>query len=630
MRLYTVIPIARGVGKETLTYFGPDTVEIGALVSIPLRKKIAHAIVIDKKDVADVKSDIKSSRYALKKISKINTSNFISKEFLEAAYLTSEWYGTTTGSILQTVIPKLVFDHALNIKSVETESVEEKVSKERLVIQADDDERFSHYKSFIRGQFAKKSSVFFCLPTVEDIRQAKTLLEKGIEQYTVVLDSTMSKKDFAKALATVQEETHPILIIGTVPFLSIERSDIGTIIIDRENARSYRTQSRPYIDLKKFAGQLAKSKKILVVYGDMMLSVDAVYKARTDEYTEFSTLKMRLLSSATNTLIDMKRKRGEHEEHFHVLSPELEELIVKNKEDNENLFIFSGRKGLAPSTVCGDCGQIVVCERCSAPVTLYTKKNDENFFLCNKCGFKRDALVRCKYCDSWRLNTLGIGIETVETEIKRKFPDVTVFRIDKESVTTEKRALEIVQKFENSPGSVLVGTELATFYLKKPVENIAVASIDTLFSIPDFRINEKICYLLLTMRAKAEKVFMIQTRNATAPVFDLALKGNLADFFRGEIDERKQFYYPPFSLFIKLSVEGKPAIAKKSAEDVAKFLEEFEPSIYPAFAPSSRGNAIYHVLITRNPKEWPNDTLVAKLRLLPPSVLVKVEPESLL
>ncbi len=630
MRLYTVIPIARGVGKETLTYFGPDNVEIGSLVSIPLRKKIVHAIAIDKKDIADVKSDIKSSRYALKKISKVNTARFISKEFLEAAYLTSEWYGTTTGSILQTVIPKLVFDHALDIKSIENQSSEEKVSKECLVIQADDDERFSHYKSFIRGQFAKKSSVFFCLPTVEDIRQAKTLLEKGIEQYTVVLDSTMSKKDFAKALTTIQEEAHPILIIGTVPFLSIERRDIGTIIVDRENARSYRTQSRPYIDLKRFAGQLAKSKKIQVLYGDMMLSVDAVYKARTDEYTEFNTLKMRLLSSAVNVLIDMKRKRGEHDEYFHILSPELEELIIKNKEDNEKLFIFSGRKGLAPSTVCGDCGQIVVCERCTAPVTLYTKKNDENFFLCNKCGYKRDALVRCKHCDSWRLNTLGIGIETVEAEIKRKFPDVTVFRIDKESVTTEKRALEIIQKFENSPGSILVGTELATFYLKKPLENIAVASIDTLFSIPDFRINEKICYLLLTMRAKAEKVFMVQTRNSSAPVFDFALKGNLADFFRGEIEERKQFYYPPFSLFIKLSVEGKPAIAKKSAEDVAKFLEEFEPSIYPAFAPSPRGNAVYHVLITRSPQEWPSDLLVAKLRLLPPSVLVKVEPESLL
>lgn len=630
MRLYTVIPIARGIGKETLTYFGPDHVEVGSLVSIPLRKKISHAIVIDKKDVADAKSDIKSSRYALKKITKVITSGFISKEFLEAAYLTSEWYATTTGSILQAVIPKLVFENALTVEESEQSGAEVEVSKEKLVIQADDDERFSHYKSFIRGQFAKKNSVFFCLPTVEDIRQAKLLLPKGIEQYTVVLDSTMSKKDFLSALATIKHETHPILIIGTVPFLSIERSDIKTIIVDRENARAYRTQARPYIDLKKFASVLAKSKKIQIMFGDMMLSVDAIYKEKTDEYTAFSALKMRLLSPATNTLIDMKRKRGEHDEHFHILSPELEELIVKNKEDNERLFIFSGRKGLASSTVCGDCSQIVICERCTAPVTLYTKKNEENFFLCNKCGYKRDAMVRCKYCDSWRLNTLGIGIETVESEIRLKFLDTTVFRIDKESVSTEKRALEIVHKFENTPGSILIGTELATFYLKKCIENVAVASIDTLFSIPDFRINEKICYLLLTMRAKAEKVFMIQTRNATAPVFDFALKGNLADFFRGEIDERKQFYYPPFSLFIKLSVEGKPSMAKKSAEDVAAYLEEFKPSVYPAFAPSVRGNAVFHVLITRNPNEWPSDELIAKLRTLPPSILVKVEPESLL
>ncbi len=629
MRLYTVIPIARGVGKETLSYFGPDNIEPGALVSIPLRKKLVHAIVIDKKDVAEMKSDIKASRYQLRKITKVVALGFLSKSFLEAAYNTSEWYATTTGAILSSVIPKLVLDNALVLSQVEL-STEASESKEKLVVQADDDERFSHYKSFIRGQFAKKKSVYFCLPTVEDIRQAQLLLEKGIEPYTVILESNLSKKDFLANIKKIQTETHPILIIGTIPFLSIERSDIGTIIIDRENARSYRTIGRPYIDLKKFATELAKSKKILVLSGDMMLSVSAVYKYKTDEYTEFSTLKMRLLSPANNVLIDMKRKHGEHDEHFHVLSSELEVLIQKTKEENERLFIFSGRKGLAPSTVCGDCSQIVVCERCSAPVTLYTKKNEENFFLCNKCGYKRDAMVRCKHCDSWRLQTLGIGIETVEVEIRKKFPDITVFRIDKDSVSTEKKALDIIAKFENSPGSVLIGTELATFYLKKPIENIAIASIDTLFSLPDFRINEKICYLLLTMRARAEKVFLIQTRNASASVFDYALKGNLADFFRGEIDERKQFYYPPFSLFIKLSVEGKPASSKKAAEDVALFLEEFEPSIYPAFAPSSRGNAIFHILITKKPKEWPDQMLIAKLRLLPPSVMIKVEPESLL
>jgi len=630
MRLYTVIPIARGVGKETLSYFGPDTIEIGSLVSIPLRKKVGHGIVIDAKDVSEMKSDIKSSKFSLRKIVKVDSASFLSRPFLEAAFTTAEWFATTTGSVLQSMVPALVLEHALKLDNTPIINLEEKVSREPLVIQADDDERFSHYKSFIRGQFAKQKSVYFCLPTVEDIRQAKVLLEKGIEQYTIILHSGISKKEFHSALETIEQRNHPILIIGTAPFLSIERSDLGTIILDRENARSYRTVQRPYIDMRVFVKALAKSKKLLLLLGDMMLSVETVSKEKNDVYTAFIPLKMRVLSPATQTLIDMKQKQEDGSNPFNVLSPELVQLISDTKEHSEHLFIFSGRKGLAPSTVCGDCGKIVTCGRCSAPVTLYTKKDEENFFMCNKCGLKRSAAERCTNCESWKLNTLGIGIELVEEEIKKRFPDITLFRLDKDSVKNEKKALEIIKNFENTSGSILLGTELALFYMKKSIENIAVASIDTLFSLPDFRINEKICYLLLTMRALAEKTFLIQTRNSDTPVFEYALKGNLADFYRSEIDERKQFMYPPFSLFIKLSVEGKQGSVKKAGQEIVDLLSEYEPSMYPAFAPSKRGNPVVHVLIRKESGAWPDETLINKLRSLPMGITVKVDPESLL
>lgn len=628
MKLYNVIPIGRTMGKETLSYFGRDSIELGSLVSIPLRKKTGLAIVVDKKDVREVKSEIRNSEYSLKKINKVESKNFLSKEFLEATRETSKWYAASTGAILENVTPKHVLDNASKIHPLKT-SRKESEPHEPLVMQAEDEERFAHYKSFIRGQFAKQASVYFCLPNIEDVRQAQSSLEKGIEQYTIAVHSGLTKKEFLEVIQIIENERHPILIIGTAPYLSIERNDLGSIVLDRENSRSYRTKKRPFIDLRNFVKFLAKSKKIPLLLGDTLLSVETMWHQKNDSYVEFSPLKMRILSPARDIIVDMKNK-DEESKKFRVLSPELMALIDKTKEENENLFIFSVRKGLAPSTVCGDCGQLVTCTRCNAPVSLYSGKNKENFFLCNKCGLKSGASIRCSNCDSWKLNTLGIGIELVEEEIRKKFPDITIFRLDKEIIKTEKKARDIITKFENSPGSILLGTELALFYLKKQIENVAVASIDSLFSVPDFRINEKIFYNLLLMRSLAQKVFLIQTRNKTEPVFEYATKGNLADFYKNEITDREDFDYPPFKIFIKISTEGKSGIVEKVGENIKEFLKEYGPSLYQAFSPSKRGNAIVHLLIRRDPKEWPDDGLITKLRELGPAVSIKVDPESLL
>jgi primosomal protein N' len=218
----------------------------------------------------------------------------------------------------------------------------------------------------------------------------------------------------------------------------------------------------------------------------------------------------------------------------------------------------------------------------------------------------------------------------VETAIKKEFPDIKIFRLDKDSAKTEKKAQEIMKRFYATPGSILLGTEMALFYLTENVENAAVASIDSLFSLPDFRINEKILYSLLAVRSRAGRVFLVQTRNADNPLFEYALKGNLIDFYKQEIADRESFQYPPFSVFIKISLEGTPVAAAKAIEELSSRLAAFGPKSYQAFSPSKRGNAVHHILISKHSSEWPDDELLAILRALPMSVSVRIDPESLL
>ena len=73
---------------------------------------------------------------------------------------------------------------------------------------------------------------------------------------------------------------------------------------------------------------------------------------------------------------------------FKILSNEVEALIQKSKDESEHMMIFATRRGVAGTTVCGDCQNIVTCNACSAPVVLHSaaarpaeKIAEKNFFL---------------------------------------------------------------------------------------------------------------------------------------------------------------------------------------------------------------------------------------------------------
>src|SRR5207253_2561121 len=123
----------------------------------------------------------------------------------------------------------------------------------------------------------------------------------------------------------------------------------------------------------------------------------------------------------------------------------------------------------------------------------------------------------------------------------------------------------------------------ALSYLEKPLENSAVAAIDSLFSLPDFRVNEKIMGILLRMRSITQRTCIVQTRSRDQHVFDYAAKGNLMDFYREEIDEREKLDYPPLSTLIKITAKGRRDQVTADMSFVEKLLKEYSPLVFPAF-----------------------------------------------
>ena len=637
MKIIDVIPIAKGISQEKLSYFTSKDVSVGALVSVPVRKKEIPAIVSAVSDLKESKITLKDSDFAVKPIKSVISANFITPEFLEACKEIAEYYASTCGSVIKDFIPQTILEGGSGPKTQKiSEQVVIKTKNEQnaLIIQLPREERIRHYKSVVREELAKNKSVFLCLPIVVDMEKIAVELGRGIEKYVFVLSGKMSKKKIREGWEKSSEEKHPVLIIATKSFLSLPRQDFGVIIIDQENSSAYKNQKKPYTDVRKSAEIISRNVKTRLIFGDEFIRTETFYRQETGEFSPSFASHSRPPSSTEQILIDAKeyfKKKKQNKPTF-VSTPLLLRIMDAAVSKIEKIIIFANRKGYNPITICADCHRTILCGKCDAPVVM-SKTDSKNIVQrCHKCLSELPAPDRCPYCESWRLESYGIGTQKVTEEMKGFFPEVKVFEMDSDSVPNEKAGKKIAEEFLSS-GGILVGTEMIFSHINRPVDQVVAISVDGLFTLPEFRINEKVFHLLLRFKSLAEKTFVIQTRFPELSIFDNVLKGNISGFYKEEIESRKIFQYPPFKLLIKITKEGKnEGQLNREIEALQKVLAEWKPTSYPAFTPKVKNLYIKHILLKVEPTSWPEgqEKLSQILSSLPSSWKIDIGPESLL
>ncbi len=639
MKILTVIPIAKSLFKGNLTYFTSKDVRAGALVDVPVRKKIIPAIVVSSQEIKTAKTAVRKSDFTLKPIKGVRMESFLSPRFIEACEEISDYFISTTGTIINELVPRAILDSP---PSLSPESGPEFPGENRRrysseLFQASEKDRLRFYKSVVREEFAKKKSVFFCLPTIGSVNKISPKLQKGIEKYTVVLSGKMTKKKMIEQWKRALEEGHPLLIIATKSFLSLPRKDLGCLIIENENSPFYKSRTRPYVDARKVAEIMARFIKIRLIFGDSVARTETFFKEGRDSVPRMFLDAEQIISELGKKTDDSQNKSGA-KKPFSVIGEELGGKIKSVLNSGGNAILFINRRGHSPTTICNDCSKTILCEKCETPLVLHKEspgsKNAK--FICHKCLSETSAPEQCPYCKGWKLKTLGIGTQKIEEEIEKEFPGIKLFRMDSDTVKTQKQGDELAEKFNDAQGSVLVGTEILFSYISQPADITAAVSVDGLFALPDFRINEKIFHILLKLRSLASKTFLIQTRlpeGGQHTLFNNVIKGNISGFYREEIETRRQFQYPPFKLLIKITKEGKNEVTlKEEALEIEKKMKKWSPLSYPAFIPKKKGLYSRHILLKTEPQGWPREQreLHQMLASLPPTWKVDVDPESLL
>jgi len=637
LKIVTVTPIAKGIFTEQLTYFSLQDIPLGAIVTVPVRKKETEALVIACQPADKLKSELKSSDFALKKILAVKNEKIFLPEFLAAAVKTADYFALSLGQTIRTVMPQAILNNlsrGYNLKEKEVKTaglIEDGTIKQNKFILPDEEEgRISYYKSWIRESFARKQSVLVCLPGANEVEKYTEVFGSGIDNYTIPLHTGLSAKKIWSNWQRIVKEDHPLLIIITPLFLSIPRSDIKTIIIEKENSSAYKNIVRPFIDFRRLAEYLAEELGARLILGDLILRAETIFRAEQGDFARLSGLKYRSFSAAEQIILD-SRNEDKGDKNVYALGDKLIKQLKQAIATREKIIIWSGRRGLSPYTVCSDCGQIVNCPDCHSPLVLHKNFLEKKYFyLCHKCGHSGVPGDKCEKCGSWRLTLLGQGLEKIEEEMAKIWPTVPIWKIESSVGSLNKRD-DLVKKFYSAKGPViLLGTEAIISHLIDKVPTIICLGIDNLFSLPDFRISEKILNNLLRLRSFASKRFIIQTRNPAEKVFHFAASGNLIDFYREEIEERLKFGYPPFKILVKISREGKPDEVKQEMAKLNELLADWTPTIYPSALSENKNRLRLNLLLKLPTSRFPDYSLLTQLKALPPDFYLDIEPESIL
>jgi len=259
--------------------------------------------------------------------------------------------------------------------------------------------------------------------------------------------------------------------------------------------------------------------------------------------------------------------------------------------------------------------------------------------MCNKCGYKDTTEVRCTQCQSWNLTPLGIGTDRVYDEVSKLYPNAKIFQMDKEAVSTDKEAKEVMVNFYKNPGSILIGTEMVFSYINTEVIHSAIISLDGLLSIPSFNITQKILHVMEKLHEVTKRNLIIQTRNPDNTILEHILNGNVLPLYREDLKERKQYGYPPFKRLIKITFAGSASDTEKARTFIDKFLGGYEPQIFSAFIGKVKGQYVTNTVIKIDPNLWPlltddkkivSEHLKENLYRLSQSFSINVDPEDLL
>jgi len=618
---------------------------VGDLVAASLRGKVLNGIVIAISETPP--------KFSVKPIAKIVRKKVLADFQIEAARFIREYYSAHAGKVLKLFIPQRVWkNEPLKRKAKKSEIKIIKQPKKKLTPdQAEVLKKILETESWklpallhgITGSGKTEIYLRAILEVLQSGKQAILLVPEIAltPQLVGYFAASIPKNEIAVLHSNLSEgeklnsweqihSNEVKLVIGSRSALFAPARKLGIIILDEEHEWNYKNDQTPRYHARAVAFELAKIIGAKLILGSATPSLETYFAAQNGRL-ELLELPERVNRSKLPEVRIVDLRNEMKRENFSPFSELLQAKIREKLERKEQIILLLNKRGFSSAVVCRDCGFVLSCENCSLPLTFHRALNR---CVCHGCGYFEIPPASCPNCHSATIRFLGTGTQKIESELPKLFPGARILRADRDTTSLRGSHQKIYEEFRERRADILIGTQIVAKGLDLPnVSLVGVLLADIGLHLPDFRAGEKIFSLLTQVAGRCgrgEKVgeVVIQTYSPEHPALQNARNHDYKKFFREEIAERKNSFWPPFSKVVKfIFVDEIERNAKQNAENFAQKLKESgEKQVWtaPALIAKLNGKFHFHVIW----KGGDPRKLLAKITL-PEKVRVDVDPVNL-
>ncbi|OOP56376.1 MAG: hypothetical protein AYP45_09700 [Candidatus Brocadia carolinensis] len=437
------------------------------------------------------------------------------------------------------------------------------------------------------------------------------------------------------------------IVIGARSSVFAPLKNVGLIIIDEEHENTYKQENNPRYNARDIAILRATYENAMLIMGTATPSLESYHQALKGNYEKI-VLSRRIGERQLPPvdIVDMgeevRKRRG-----FNIISQRLEYYMKQSLARKEQVILFLNRRGFAPYINCKRCGFVLKCQRCDIPMTFHKKLNT---ILCHYCYAETRPPDSCPDCLASNINYRGFGTEKIEDEIKNRFPDYQIIRMDSDSMRVRDSHEKALTAFERGEFQILLGTQMIAKGLDFPnVTLVGVISADTILNLPDFRASERTFQLISQVAGRTGRGtkggrVVVQSYNPRHYSITYAAVHDYQGFAGKELEYRKQLNYPPFGKLARIVLRSphedktkeKSALVAGKLKEIAKTPGNHLEILGPSPAPVTKINDLFrwHMLLKAQHHTSIHNALQGIADMLKPSkgvqTMVDVDPYMML